>query len=278
MPAVEAPNDASEDSSMIEELSIESIEPTVPKSDHPDKLFVDQLLDDLSPNERMCIDSWYGWYAGRWDTGIDDTHSNGKVIPSVKRLKAWEVALAGFIKDGISDESHPEKWSILQKLLAKLSNDTKEPNLNSDAVHSDLSDIGGIEDSSEDELMSEEEGTRTSSRLKIKPESNRSTPDASKAGRRKKEPKKSKKVTEKKKREVSDEDKEFLKTVQDFLHRVQQNVHLLNLRERLLLIDIMIENHVIHSSSIRQAMEHSIDRVSDLKKELRDAIRDRKNM
>ncbi|KAI9337603.1 hypothetical protein DFJ73DRAFT_848983 [Zopfochytrium polystomum] len=75
----------------------------------------------LSEVETVCIDQWYRWYPGRWATDKKDKSRD-------QRLRAWEVALIGFLKDvDFSGRLEAQRWSILSALvcLEELSGEAK---------------------------------------------------------------------------------------------------------------------------------------------------------
>ncbi|KAJ3283566.1 hypothetical protein HK104_010327 [Borealophlyctis nickersoniae] len=83
-----------------------------------------EIYNSLPEEERAAVDQWWKWYPGRWATGYETQRGSytnllgGRTgAPHVGRLKAWEVALAGIVKDWISAERMPNKWRILARLL-----------------------------------------------------------------------------------------------------------------------------------------------------------------
>ncbi|TPX43055.1 hypothetical protein SeMB42_g04877 [Synchytrium endobioticum] len=87
----------------------------------------DESYMKLSVDERASLDQWWKWYPGRWHNGMDghkpsvaaalaNTKSE-RSIPNSKRMRAWEVVLAGLIRDWIPHDSLPCKWTLLALLL-----------------------------------------------------------------------------------------------------------------------------------------------------------------
>ncbi|ORY53231.1 hypothetical protein BCR33DRAFT_711566 [Rhizoclosmatium globosum] len=81
-------------------------------------LFESKLVQ-LTDFERLAIDQWYKWYIGRWADP-----ARGSKIPAsaieftvAGRLRAWEVALLGFIRDCVSEADFPQKWKVLNVLV-----------------------------------------------------------------------------------------------------------------------------------------------------------------
>ncbi|KAH6560383.1 hypothetical protein BASA60_000304 [Batrachochytrium salamandrivorans] len=86
----------------------------------------------LTADERVAIDQWFKWHPSGWTTPIP--HKRRRTLPSrtshvsqysstapkpTDRLKAWEVALAGIIKDCVHPDSENDmlKWRVLSLLL-----------------------------------------------------------------------------------------------------------------------------------------------------------------
>ncbi|KAI8807700.1 hypothetical protein BJ742DRAFT_772877 [Cladochytrium replicatum] len=88
------------------------------------------LYSTLSDDEQSTIEQWWLWFPGCWDNGLDRVgvasgrttkkgsagptapSGGGTDVPSVKRLKMWEVALLGLIKDWAEPWRLPSKWRI----------------------------------------------------------------------------------------------------------------------------------------------------------------------
>ncbi|KAJ3073966.1 hypothetical protein HDU99_001819, partial [Rhizoclosmatium hyalinum] len=96
-------------------------------------LFESKLVQ-LTDFERLAIDQWYKWYIGRWaDPARDALHpmaastrrsGGGSKIPAsaieftvAGRLRAWEVAFLGFIRDCVSEADFSQKWKVLNVLV-----------------------------------------------------------------------------------------------------------------------------------------------------------------
>lgn len=71
--------------------------------------------------EQVCINQWWKWYPGRWDDGLEKSRTRGSKlvnkVPGVKRLKAVEVALVGFIRDCVGVEVLPDKWVLMMGMI-----------------------------------------------------------------------------------------------------------------------------------------------------------------
>ncbi|KAL3901665.1 MAG: hypothetical protein SGCHY_000440 [Lobulomycetales sp.] len=69
----------------------------------------------LSGFERVCIEQWFKWFPGRWATGYEGL-SKPDGPPRFTRMKAWQVALVGLIRD--VEEGIPGCEGVLDILLA----------------------------------------------------------------------------------------------------------------------------------------------------------------
>ncbi|KAI8853429.1 hypothetical protein BC829DRAFT_486978 [Chytridium lagenaria] len=83
----------------------------------PDEFYLKYVsqVETMSDDERVAIDQWYKWCPGRWHTEAEAKGGRGPKVDKdhSKRLKAWEVALMGFIKDVVPEEKLPNKWKVL---------------------------------------------------------------------------------------------------------------------------------------------------------------------
>ncbi|KAI8821869.1 uncharacterized protein EV422DRAFT_435696 [Fimicolochytrium jonesii] len=79
----------------------------------------------FTDDERAALDQWWKWEPEKWNREVP-TGKRGataaaqqqlKEGPSLLRLKAWQIVLAGALRDCASIESVPDKWPILAKLL-----------------------------------------------------------------------------------------------------------------------------------------------------------------
>ena len=96
--------------SLIPELLPEHIHTT--KSE--DQIAFETLYDALNSDEKAAIDQWWKWSPGRW---ITSERKRSGAIPSRDRLKAWQVAMVGIIRDWMTIEDFPKKYSVLVALL-----------------------------------------------------------------------------------------------------------------------------------------------------------------
>ncbi|TPX38034.1 hypothetical protein SmJEL517_g00043 [Synchytrium microbalum] len=85
------------------------------------------LYAKLIADERASLDQWWKWYPGRWHSGMDGHRPSvaallantraERSIPNTKRLRAWEVVLAGLVRDWIPADCLANKWTVLSLLL-----------------------------------------------------------------------------------------------------------------------------------------------------------------
>ncbi|KAJ3415800.1 hypothetical protein HDV05_004073 [Chytridiales sp. JEL 0842] len=115
----------------------------------------EKALDSLNSDEKLAVEQWYKWYPGRWAGVVTEdavssypeslSATNGSdqnAAPSAsghhqkvqvlskkaakaalgnlgcsERLKAWEVALIGFLKEAVGTGRLKNKWKILGVLM-----------------------------------------------------------------------------------------------------------------------------------------------------------------
>ncbi|KAJ3019435.1 hypothetical protein HKX48_002078 [Thoreauomyces humboldtii] len=75
------------------------------------------LYEGFTYDEQVAIDQWWKWAPRRWTRG--EVVQSAKLGPDVRRLKAWEVVLAGLIRDVAKVDSLKDKWTLLVKLLGR---------------------------------------------------------------------------------------------------------------------------------------------------------------
>ncbi|KAI8805761.1 hypothetical protein BJ742DRAFT_774751 [Cladochytrium replicatum] len=125
------------------------------------------LYSTLSDDEQSTIEQWWLWFPGCWDNGLDKGITSGRPtkkgsgpagataqgrggsdVPSVKRLKMWEVALLGLIKDWAEPWRLPSKWRIATVLAT---GDIPHKNNQTTMVE----DFGGLAAMETDEIVTE---------------------------------------------------------------------------------------------------------------------------
>ncbi|KAJ3162435.1 hypothetical protein HDU86_004916 [Geranomyces michiganensis] len=73
-----------------------------------------EIYSKFTVDERVAIDQWWKWEPARWArSGV------GKHGPDLNRLRAWEIVLAGVIRDVAQVDVLPNKWALLVRLLGK---------------------------------------------------------------------------------------------------------------------------------------------------------------
>lgn len=108
--------------------------------------------DILTMDEKIAMDQWYKWRPGKYRSDTQSKRrkrgTNSKVAANhpandEERLKAWEVALAGLIKDWFpSPEGDLDfKWRVLSMMLDKENHHTKND------MESSKNNLNGDEDS-----------------------------------------------------------------------------------------------------------------------------------
>ncbi|KAJ1561734.1 hypothetical protein HK405_003008 [Cladochytrium tenue] len=74
----------------------------------------DSYVSGLTEMQKACVDQWFKWYPGRW------SGSRSKPSPDSweRRLRAWEVALMGFVRDAEpGSQLYGIKWDILATIV-----------------------------------------------------------------------------------------------------------------------------------------------------------------
>lgn len=113
-----------------------------------------QAFFALSTMEQVSINQWFKWYPGRWASGYEKRRGKGirqTGIPNADRMKAMEIAIVGFLRDGVTEEGVPEKWDILDKLLHKYERPSSEKDQDSDAAS-----VNGGEEQEDEEAGDED--------------------------------------------------------------------------------------------------------------------------
>ncbi|KAI9208134.1 uncharacterized protein BJ171DRAFT_565300 [Polychytrium aggregatum] len=74
-----------------------------------------KAFEELTADEKIAIDQWWKWTPGAWA----GTHRKSALVARpLVRLKAWNIALVGLIRDWATEESLKAKWHILARLLS----------------------------------------------------------------------------------------------------------------------------------------------------------------
>ena len=82
-----------------------------------------RLFESLKEEEGVAVDQWWKWYPGRWASGYEVKKGSftnllgSRTGPDVGRMKAWQVALLGILKYWVPADRMPRKWNIMKQLL-----------------------------------------------------------------------------------------------------------------------------------------------------------------
>ncbi|KAJ3127723.1 hypothetical protein HK100_009588, partial [Physocladia obscura] len=108
-------------------------ETSLVNDEHHYNLFVHKF-SSLSDLERLAIDQWYKWSPGKWartvtpvtaitaaPTTKQRTARVDESFASFERLRAWELALMGFIRDCVDEDAVcGGKWRVLAVLIGAI--------------------------------------------------------------------------------------------------------------------------------------------------------------
>lgn len=250
------------------------------------ELEFDAAYQLLSPDEKVALDQWWKWYPGRWSSA-DDKNWQGYGA-SRTRLKAWQVALAGIIRDWITLEECRQKYAILTLLISDHSEERSfsvdqpiedSPSVGIQEILDDSDDLSAFSDDSNsqqytfrkrnksykpqefDEEFSDDEltqpvskGVRKSSR-QAEPPRKRETPlprDTRKAGR-----------------QIS---------IESLCQNAEVGFSKISLEDRILLISLLINSCVSTSGKIHAFIDESLEKITELKRERRLIVRERKEL
>ncbi|KAI9008293.1 hypothetical protein BC832DRAFT_553672 [Gaertneriomyces semiglobifer] len=79
------------------------------------------IYASYTEEEKAALDQWWKWEPGKWTSGFESRRSysltGSKSQIDAGRLKAWELVLAGIIRDRATISALPHKWTILVQLL-----------------------------------------------------------------------------------------------------------------------------------------------------------------
>ncbi len=252
-----------------------------------DELEFEAAYQLLSPDEKVALDQWWKWYPGRWSSP-DDKNWQGYGA-SRTRLKAWQVALAGIIRDWIPREELRQKYTILKLLISdhseEMSSSVDQPidddvSVGTPEVLNDSDDPSAFSDDSDsqqysfrkrnksykpagfDEEFSEDEltqpvakGSRKSSRQVEQPRKKRDRPAP--------------RDTRKGARQIS---------IESLCQNAEVGFSKISLEDRILLISVLINSCVSTSGKIHSFIDESLEKITELKRERRQIVRERKEL
>ena len=274
-------------SNSLESLPLESIQTEsdmildapLDMTDSPSKIEYENLYESLSTDEKSAIDQWYKWAPNRWVSAHDKKYGV-KVEPS-QRLKAWQVTLAGLIRDCIPIETLPEKFDLLVLLLSShqepLEDDKVAFQDPQDETMDEIQEESDQEDQDSDSHYSKPQyglRTRRSRVLKLQEEeeedpiqlrksSRKSTGNAtlkSSPPRNPTPPKPSKQV------------KKML--YEQLCLNSERGFCKISLKHKIKILLFMIETYALTFSKIKSHIEESLEKMTELKKEKRELARE----
>ncbi len=128
-------------------------------------ILIDKVMssqDQLNQSEQVAINFWYKWQPGRWLPATkkrkrsNDYGRIGAISSHPRdRLKAWPVALFGFVRDWFQDfEGGKLKWTVLNQLLGLIDGAVVEEveNIKETTAKSNISEEGTLTKSDNNEL------------------------------------------------------------------------------------------------------------------------------
>ncbi|KAJ3224275.1 hypothetical protein HK099_008666 [Clydaea vesicula] len=237
-----------------------------------DKCKFEILFNNLSENEKACVDQWWKWYPGRWHTGFKNggTARSSKEIPSCARMKAFEIAL---ITQQVVNEEVPLN---LKNENAKLEgNDFKGvygSNLekNGTVLHNSVK--ADCQKFDKEASLVEESSTMVHIDSPVVSEA---TSD----------------VTKDFELEEKKLDEDFERSIKKLCFMVQQNFFFnISVEEKILIISLLINEHVMSSKVIIDyigiitmaclnfCLDKCADESVDLRKELREVVKEKKGI
>lgn len=87
-----------------------------------DQAAFEVLYDSFSLQEKAALDQWYKWTPEKW---ISKDRKRTPHISVKERYKAWQIALAGLIRDWMTEEDFPGKYSFLVSILQDIAEETE---------------------------------------------------------------------------------------------------------------------------------------------------------
>ena len=269
-----------------------------------DQLAFEELYESLTIEEKAAIDQWWKWTPEKWMT---KDKRKTKQITVHDRYKAWEIALAGLIKDWMSIDDFPEKYSFLISLFEESQEvevneiieteiqDEETPELAQESsleteknAKDDFNDTG-LSDEDSDSQSSQSSMAQYSLRKKrriINDEPDVETEDGQsesvRKSRRKNTPSKmklepnsaSKTSSTGKATKLDGPVLEFSRLCKN----AERSFAKTSVKERILILLFLVHKCVEPSVYIHSYIEESAEKIRDLKRNQRDLIKDRKLM
>ncbi|KAJ3215969.1 hypothetical protein HDU67_010125 [Dinochytrium kinnereticum] len=296
----------------LDTLATQSLYPTLHDGEVKDEYLQKFLsrVESMSDDERVSIDQWYKWFPGRWSTEVDGGKGGRgpKAIQDhTKRLKAWEVALIGFLKDAVPEHKLPNKWKIMYLLTGAETDDTfileaeekkdaemKEAELNGDSMDATSPpsienesdpEVGGTRrslrkrkrviayssDEEEEDVIAAAKGVRSSSRLKAAAVQPTPAP-----------PPPQEEVTENVQETYQPKPRgrpakpRAAVDIDNLINLASKRFALLEVADKVSILNALIQHGALHSEIIRDYLEDAVDKAHELRKERREMGRDQK--
>jgi hypothetical protein len=214
---------------------------------------LDKEYEKFNLHEKVAVDQWYKWRPGQW---YASKKKKTKTVDCNERLKAWPVALFGFIKDWFHSEndSNELKLNLLGKLL-----------LSTPASKEDEMDIDHIDDVEASIHSSHQSSSNVVSDDEVDHSKRKTRPRTS-----------NKEVSSLKERKKSMTPAKTACQFEDLCKRMELAFWTFTPDERVILLSFLVSNCVLDSDVLRTFRDDSLERTTELKKEQREIARRRK--
>ncbi|KAJ3116624.1 hypothetical protein HDU96_009179 [Phlyctochytrium bullatum] len=280
--------------------------PSTSPDDGKDQYF--SKLRELSDDEKVSIEQWYKWCPGRWCTEAE-VKGRSRHQDHSKRLKAWEVALIGFLRDAVPDVAFPGKWRVLSLLVGNEPADDfitkaetappevkpEQPNY-AELANGDLDILTqlGMDDSDAEVTQrrslrkrkrviaysSEEEeeekpaakAVRSSSRLKAAAAAEKPPSD------HEPEEEAEEKAPAAKSRGRPPKNKLQNVDIEKLIEIASRRFALLDATDKVSILHCIVQFGALHSETIRDYVDDAVDKVLELRKERREMSKDQKTV
>ncbi|KAJ3315236.1 hypothetical protein HDV04_003629 [Boothiomyces sp. JEL0838] len=256
----------------------------------------------FNDSEKVGVDQWFKWRAGQWGVPAKKPKKGSKFIinySSAENLKAWSVALFGFVKDCFKSKVPNTKWQILLKLLSPKTEKPIEPEESMDVDTPVDAEMSGTTNEEEvDELAEEEEDTSKVQKTPKKrktielsdeeeeewepekaPKSNRSTRSTRSQPEKRtpsKTPKSKKKATPKTKAPPKSKKKMAQLGFEELCTKTELGFLTLNADEKIEILAFLVDELIPDCDQIRVYRDEAFEKITELKKEQRELVRTRK--
>jgi hypothetical protein len=264
-----------------------------------DQIAFEVLYETFTAQEKAALDQWYKWTPEKW---ITKDRRRTTQITVKERYKAWQLALAGLMKDWMTEYDFPGKYSFLLSILQEFAepvvkaeeaqpemdeNDFKMENARSeDEEFKNNSDLSGEEEevSDSDQSNSIQYSLRKKRRIIEDDTVAELLPEESlRKSNRKSTPSKLKNNDSMAVRKAVNSNKNTL-TAQPTLEfeRLCRNAELgfskTSGRDRIKILFFLMHSCVEPSVNIHSYIDQCIEKIAELKRNQRALIKDRKIM